>query len=193
MTRDFVCDGLDADVSGAFEAALQKLSQAGANIVSFRFPELREIPRINAGGGLTAAEAWTWHRKLLQAQGTCYDHRVAQRIRRGAEQSATDYIEILAARKRVQAVAAERLRDADAWLMPTVAITPPLVAALERDDDAFFAANGMVLRNTNVINFLDGCATSLPTGEPGIGLSVCGLHDQDARVLQISAAIQALY
>ena len=193
VTRDFVCDGLDADVSRAFEAALQKLSQAGASIVSFDFPELREIPRINAGGGLTAAEAWTWHRKLLQAQGTCYDHRVAQRIRRGAEQSATDYIEILAARKRVQAVAAERLRDADAWLMPTVAITPPLVAALERDDDAFFAANGMVLRNTNVINFLDGCATSLPTGEPGIGLSVCGLHDQDARVLQISAAIQALY
>jgi aspartyl-tRNA(Asn)/glutamyl-tRNA(Gln) amidotransferase subunit A len=190
VTRDFVCSGMDEDVAQAFEAALEKLSQAGAAIVPFGFRELRELPRINAGGGLTAAEAWTWHRKLLQAQGTCYDHRVAQRIRRGAEQSATDYIEILSARERLRALAAERLRDADAWLMPTVAIKPPLVAAIERDDEAFFEANGMVLRNTSVINFLDGCAVSLPTGAPGIGLSVCGLRDQDARVLQVAASAQ---
>ena len=191
VTRDFVCDGMDEDVAHAYEASLQQLSQAGAAIVPFDFPELHDIPKINAGGGLTAAEAWTWHRELLQAEGARYDQRVAQRIRRGAEQSAADYLDIIAARKRVQAIAADRLRDADAWLMPTVAIKPPLVEPLEKDDAAFFAANGMVLRNTSVTNFLDGCAVSLPTGEPGIGLSVCGLHDQDARVLQIAAAVQA--
>ncbi|WP_019936974.1 amidase [Bordetella sp. FB-8] len=190
VTRDLVCDGMDEEVAQAFEASLQKLSKAGATIVPFSLRELRELPRINASGGLTAAEAWTWHRKLLQAQGTCYDHRVAQRIRRGAEQSATDYIEVLAARRRLQAVAAERLRDADAWLMPTVAIKPPLVAFVERDDEAFFETNSLVLRNPSVVNFLDGCAVSLPTGEPGIGVSVCGLRDQDARVLQISASAQ---
>ncbi len=192
VTRDFVCDGLDADVERAFEAALQTLSQAGAHIVPFDFPELHEIPRINAGGGLTAAESWAWHRKLLETDGPRYDQRVAQRIRRGSALSAADYLDILAARARIRAIAADRLRDADAWLMPTVAVKPPLLAPLETDDNAFFAANGMVLRNTSVINFLDGCGVSLPTGEPGIGLSVCGLHGQDARVLQISAAAQAL-
>jgi len=190
VTRDFVGEGLDPDVERAFEAELQRLSQTGARIVEFEFPELRELPGINAGGGLTAAEAWAWHRKLLEAQGARYDQRVAQRIRRGAAMSAADYLDVQAARLRLQAAAHERLRGADAWLMPTVAIKPPLLAPLEADDDTFFATNGLVLRNTSVINFLDGCALTLPAGEDGIGLSVCGLHGQDARVLQIGAAIE---
>jgi aspartyl-tRNA(Asn)/glutamyl-tRNA(Gln) amidotransferase subunit A len=190
VTRDFVGEGLDPDVERAFEAELQRLSQTGAHIIPFDFPELRELPAINAGGGLTAAEAWAWHRKLLETQGERYDQRVAQRIRRGAAMSAADYLDVQAARVRLQAVARDRLRGADAWLMPTVAIKPPLLAPLESDDDAFFATNGLVLRNTSVINFLDGCALTLPAGEDGIGLSVCGLHGQDARVLQIGAAIE---
>ena len=47
-----------------------------------------------------------------------------------------------------------------------------------------------MLRNASVINFLDGCAASLPIGE-GIGLGVCGLHGADARVLQVAAAIES--
>ena len=72
--------------------------------------------------------------------------------------------------------------------MPSVAVRPPRVDALERDED-FFAINGLVLRNASVINFLDGCAASLPMGQ-GLGLGVCGLHGSDARVLQVAAAIE---
>lgn len=188
VTRDFVCDGLDAEVAEAFEATLSRLSALGARIVPFDFPELRRLPEINAGGGLTAAEAWTWHRALLAEQGDRYDQRVAQRIRRGQQQTATDYIELLAARRDMQRRAADRLRDADAWLMPTVAVRAPRLDALERDED-FFATNGLVLRNPSVINFLDGCAASLPVAQ-GIGLGVCGLLGQDAHVLQVAGAIE---
>ncbi|MFJ5380818.1 amidase [Cupriavidus sp. CER94] len=190
VTRDFVADGLDAEVAQAFEAALAKLSAQGAQIVEFAFPELRRLPEINAAGGLTAAEAWTWHRELLQTKGDQYDPRVAQRIRRGETLSATDYIVLLAERRAMQRRAAELLRDADAWLMPSVAVRPPRLDALQRDED-FFATNGLVLRNPSVINFLDGCAASLPIGE-GIGLGVCGLHGNDARVLQVAAAIEPI-
>ena len=188
VTRDFVADGVDAEVAQAFEATLAKLSAQGAQIVAFDFPELRRLPEINAAGGLTAAEAWTWHRELLQTKGDLYDQRVAQRIRRGEKLTAADYIVLLAERRAMQQRAAERLRDADAWLMPSVAVRPPRLDALERDED-FFGINGLVLRNASVINFLDGCAASLPMGE-GMGLGVCGLHGQDARVLQASAAIE---
>lgn len=188
VTRDFVGDGLDAEVAQAFDATLAKLSAQGARIVEFGFPELRRLPEINAAGGLTAAEAWTWHRTLLQAKGDQYDQRVAQRIRRGEKLSATDYIVLLAERRAMQQRAADLLRDADAWLMPSVAVRPPRLDALERDED-FFAINGLVLRNASVINFLDGCAASLPMGE-GMGLGVCGLHGGDARALQVAAAIE---
>ena len=191
VTRDFVCDGLDLEVAQAFEAALARLSAQGATIVPFDFPELRRLPEINGGGGLTAAESWAWHRTLLAAKGDQYDQRVAQRIRRGEKQSAADYIDLLAARCAMQQRAAVLLRDADAWLMPTVAVRPPRLDALERDED-FFAVNGLVLRNASVINFLDGCAATLPAGE-GIGLGVCGLHGSDARVLQVAAAIERAF
>lgn len=188
VTRDFVCEGLDADVAEAFEAVLALLSASGAQIVPFDFPELRQLPEINAGGGLTAAESWSWHRSMLTLYGDRYDPRVAMRIRRGEQQGAADYIALLAARRAMQQRAAERLREADAWLMPTVAVRPPRLDALTRDED-FFATNGLVLRNPSVINFLDGCAASLPLGN-GIGLGVCGLHGQDARVLQVAGAIE---
>lgn len=192
VTRDFVCDGLDDAVAAAFDRSLARLSEQGARIVSFDFPELKDLPAINGGGGFTAAEAWHWHRQLLGERGDAYDPRVAVRIRRGEKQSASDYIELLDARARMRATAAGRLRDADAWLMPTVAVTPPLVQPLEQDDDAFFATNALVLRNPSVINFLDGCAVSLPCGQPGVGLAVCGLGGADARILQVSAAVEAV-
>ena len=91
------------------------------------------------------------------------------------------------------ASAKQRLRAFDAWLMPTVAIIAPLLAPLENSDNAFFATNGLVLRNASVINFLDGCALSIPCqvpGEAGVGLSVCGLAGDDAKILQIGRALE---
>ncbi|MNR30936.1 amidase [compost metagenome] len=46
-----------------------------------------------------------------------------------------------------------------------------------------------MLRNPSVLNWLDGCAASLPMGQ-GIGLGICGLHGHDARVLQVAGAIE---
>ncbi|WP_020201265.1 amidase [Cupriavidus sp. WS] len=193
VTRDFVCDSLEAAVAQAFEATLETLSRLGARIVPFDFPELRRLPDINAGGGLTAAESWHWHKQLLAERGDAYDPRVAMRIRRGEKLGAADYLDLLAARRTMQARAAGLLREADAWLMPTVAVRPPRLDALD-SDEAFFATNGLVLRNPSVINFLDGCAVSLPlpAAEQGIGLGVCGLGGQDARVLQVAGAIEAV-
>lgn len=196
VTDDFVMDGVEPEVAAAFDGALQRLSAAGARIVRFGFTELHELPSLNAAGGLIAAEAWQVHRARLEdpAQEAQYDHRVAQRTRRGAAISAADYIDLQDARMRLQATARERLRDLDAWLMPTVAVRAPRLADLTSDDARFFATNGLVLRNTTVLNFLDGCALSLPCQSPGelpVGLSVGGVHGADARVLQVGRAIEA--
>ncbi|ARB27412.1 amidase [Pseudomonas tolaasii] len=195
VTRDVVLDQLDATVTAAFERSLDLLTQAGATVSWFDFPELHELRHINAAGGITAAEAWYGHRQWLDGdRADAYDPRVAQRIRRGAAISAADYLDIRNERQRLIDVARERLGNADAWLLPSVAVVPPRLADLA-DDAAFFATNALVLRNTSVINFLDGCALSLPCqrgDELPVGLSIAGLHGQDARVLQVSRSIEAL-
>ncbi|GAA6120530.1 amidase [Acidovorax sp. FG27] len=196
VTEDFVLDGLDGAIAQAFDQALARLSAAGAQIVRFGFAELLELPGINAAGGLVTAEAWHVHRDRLQdpAQAARYDPRVAQRTRRGAAISAADYIDLLDARARLQATARDRLQGLDAWLMPTVAVLAPLLQDVATDDDRFFATNAKVLRNPSVLNFLDGCALSLPCQPAGglpVGLSVGGLHGADARVLQVGRAVEA--
>jgi amidase/aspartyl-tRNA(Asn)/glutamyl-tRNA(Gln) amidotransferase subunit A len=61
-------------------------------------------------------------------------------------------------------------------------------------DDAFFAANALLLRNTSVVNMLDGCALSLPIHEAGelpSSMMVWQGPMKDDAVLNISLAIEA--
>jgi aspartyl-tRNA(Asn)/glutamyl-tRNA(Gln) amidotransferase subunit A len=195
FTSDYVGANVEPQVQQAFWHALDKLRAAGAQVEQFDFPELLELPGINGGGGLVAAEAWHWHKVLLEEKGAQYDQRVAARIRRGQQQGAADYIDLLDARARLIAIAKQRLAPFDAWLMPSVAVLAPQVAPLEADDATFFATNGLVLRNASVINFLDGCALSLPChadGELPVGLGICGLAGADDTVLKIGRAVEAL-
>lgn len=194
-TDDYVGANLEPQVRQAFDRTLDMLRAAGTLVEQFDFPELLQLPAINGGGGLVAAEAWHWHRELLDACGAQYDQRVAARIRRGQQQGAAEYLDLLDARAHLRAIAQQRLAPYDAWLMPSVAIVAPEVAPLEADDATFFATNGLVLRNASVINFLDGCALSLPCqgkGELPVGLGICGLHGADARILAIARAVEAL-
>ena len=195
FTLDYVGTHVAPQVQQAFDATLDKLRAAGALVEQFDFPELLELPTINGGGGLVAAEAWHWHKVLLEEKGAQYDQRVAARIRRGQQQGAADYIDLLDARARLIAIAQQRMAPFDAWLVPSVAVLAPQVAPLEADDATFFATNGLVLRNASVINFLDGCALSLPChaeGELPVGLGICGLAGSDDTVLQIGRAVEAL-
>ncbi|WP_341962719.1 amidase [Pseudomonas sp. RC10] len=195
VTRDYVLEGLDEATALAFDASLARLSDAGADIQWINFPELHQLPQINAGGGLTAAEAWHRHRDWLQGpHSDQYDARVAKRIRRGEALSAFDYLEIVAQRQRLIEAARQRLAGFDGWLMPTVPVVAPTLEPLLADEATFFSTNGLVLRNPSVINFLDGCALSLPCQRPGdlpVGLSVAGLHGTDAHILAVGQAIEA--
>ena len=57
-----------------------------------------------------------------------------------------------------------------------------LFRSVLHDDAEFFRVNGLLLRNTSVVNMLDGCGISLPCHTPDelpVGLMVwhAALHD----------------
>lgn len=187
-------DGLDAQVAASFQAALTRLSAAGALVQEIAIPAFARLPVVNAKGGLIAAEAWAWHRDLLARAGERYDPRVGSRILRGKDISAADYLDVLQARTLWIAEVEAAMADFDALIMPTVPIVAPPVAELAASDEAYFRANGLVLRNPTLINFLDGCALSLPCHESGtapVGLMVAGRAMDDRRILAIGLAIEA--
>jgi amidase/aspartyl-tRNA(Asn)/glutamyl-tRNA(Gln) amidotransferase subunit A len=187
-------DGLDETVARAFRRTLSTLSAAGARIEEATLALLDEVATINAGGGFAAAESWAFHRRWLADRSAEYDPRVARRIARGEAMSAADYIDLIAARRAWIARMQDALQGFDAVLSPTVPIVAPPLTPLVGDDDAFFAVNGLLLRNPSIVNLLDGCALSLPCqrdGELPVGLMVWSSAGRDDAVLDASLAIEA--
>ena len=194
VVRDYVCERLEPTVASAFERALSVLSAAGARLFEVPFPELTQIPVLNRAGGFAGSEAYAWHRKLLKERGAEYDPRVAVRIAFAQGMSAADYIELHDHRARMIARAMLVTAPYDALLMPTTASIAPSIEALERDDDQYARANSAMLRNPTAINFLDGCALSIPCHAPGdapVGLMVAGMTNTDQRILQVGQALEA--
>ncbi|MDE2295106.1 MAG: amidase [Gammaproteobacteria bacterium] len=184
---------LSAPVAAAFERALQRTSARGARIERIRIPMIDEIPDLNRAGGFSAPEAFAEHRRRLAVDAARYDPRVLTRILRGRDMSAADYLELHRRRHELIANLRPVLAPYDALLMPTVPIVAPPLDALAADED-YARINAQALRNTSIVNFIDGCAISLPChdpGEPPVGLSLFASGNTDRRVLAAAASLEA--
>jgi aspartyl-tRNA(Asn)/glutamyl-tRNA(Gln) amidotransferase subunit A len=187
----FVMDDLDSGVAKGFERALHALSSVGVKVDHIDLPELNELPAINAKGGFAAAEAYAWHRTLLARRGNEYDPLVAPRIRRGAEMTAADYIELLGRRADLQRRVSAVTANYDAVAMPTCAIAAPTLNEVSTPT-GFTQKNMLLLRNTSVGNFLDRCAISLPCHAPGelpSGFMLMGEAMADKRLLAMARSV----
>ena len=204
VPTDTFLEGLDPQVARAFERSLDTLRRAGARIEPLALPEVTDLASIQATGGFSAAESYAWHRPLLAQHADRYDPRVRTRIERGATMTAFEYIELQQARVRWIARVEDSIAGFDALLSPTVPILAPTIASVApadgRDaledaarDAAFFRANGLLLRNTSIVNMLDGCALSLPchtAGELPVGLMVWHAALHDDAVLNVGLRIE---
>ncbi len=192
LPQTLMLDAMEPAVAAAFERAIDTLRAAGATITPIDLPLLNEAAHLQRGGGIPAAESWAWHREALQSRQALYDPRVALRIRRG--EAVHDLAQLLAERKTWIARMEAALHGFDALLSPTLPIVAPRMQPLIDSDDAFFAANALLLRNPSLINLADGCALSLPChrhGEWPVGLMVWSTAMADDRVLNVALAIEA--
>jgi len=191
-------DHLDPAVATAFDRTLVALRQAGAQVEPVELKELADLPTMQTKGGFSAIESYAWHRSLLDHHADQYDPRVRARITNAAPMLASDYLELLRSRA-VWILKMERaLQGFDAALSPTVPISAPLLAdvapGVERDAE-FFRVNALLLRNTSVVNMLDGCAISIPChqrGELPIGLMLWHGAMRDDAVLNSALLIEDL-
>jgi Asp-tRNA(Asn)/Glu-tRNA(Gln) amidotransferase A subunit family amidase len=181
---------LEPAVEQQFHAALRALHRAGFAV------EMRPVPEIDAilgeqqrVGTLVGMEAWRRHRAHLERHRTAMDPRVALRLERGGAAGDEVYEALLGRRGRLAAASQEMFAGA-MLVLPTVACTSPLLQPLLDDDDAYFAANARVLRNTMIANLLDWCAVSLPMGrdERGLwtGFMLCAGRGQDRALLEVA-------
>jgi len=192
VPRSSLLEDLDAPVARAFEAALARLSAAGTTLVEAKVPAFDRQADYFKAGGLAGAEAYAIHRPWLHRLDE-YDRRVGKRILFGREIGAADYVALVRLRAEYIREVEDVLAPFDAFLMPTTPCIAPTIAEVDATDEDFFRWTMRILRNVGVVNFLDGCAGTLPCHEPGsapVGLSVAGKGDADRHVLAVAAAIE---
>jgi len=192
LPRSSALDELDKDVAAAFDGSLRILSKVGAMLEERPVPQFDRQGDYFKGGGYAGAEAYHIHRGEEARIGE-FDPRVGKRILMGRNLSASDYLALGDLRvefmREIEALAA----GFDAILMPTVPCIAPTIAEADASDEDYFRWNMRILRNNGLINFLDGCAASLPCHESDgapVGLMVCGVGGSDRHTLAVSAAIE---
>jgi len=195
VPQTLMMDDVDATVAQAFARTLRRISEAGAQVVEIPFTALGDIAALSMPGGFSPIESYAAHYARLERGAHQIDHRVVARMMLGKGISAQDYLELHNRRHAWIAAAEQTLQGFDAMLCPTVPMVAPLTEPLLKDDEAFFKVNRLLLRNPSAINYMDGCAWSLPCHEAGelpVGLMVSGVAGQDAHLARVALALENL-
>jgi aspartyl-tRNA(Asn)/glutamyl-tRNA(Gln) amidotransferase subunit A len=194
LPKSSALDDLDAGVVQAFEAALAALSRAGAVIEERKVPAFDRQPEYFRNGGFAAAEAYAIHKRWLDRMGE-YDPRVAKRVVLGKDIAGWELVELGLMRDAYMHEIGALMAPFDAFLMPTSPCIAPSIAEASASDDAYFKWNGRILRNTGLVNFLDGCAATLPCqakGQAPVGLMVSGVAMADRHVLAVARTVEGV-
>jgi aspartyl-tRNA(Asn)/glutamyl-tRNA(Gln) amidotransferase subunit A len=183
---------LDPEVEKAFQASISALAKAGALVREIEVKAFDRQAEYFKGGGFAGAESYHIHRPYLGRLGE-YDPRVGKRVVQGKEMSGADYVALGVLRAEFIREVEQLAAPYDAILMPSVPCVAPTIAEASASDEDYFRWNFRIMRNNGLINFLDGCAATLPCHAPGsapVGLMVCGTAGTDRRTLAVAAAVE---
>jgi aspartyl-tRNA(Asn)/glutamyl-tRNA(Gln) amidotransferase subunit A len=188
LLQTIVLDDLRDAPRAAWEHALDRLAQAGAELVPFEMPTLNGA--MADAGVLYTAEAWGTWGPQIEAQPDLMFPPIYERFAAGAAHSGAEYVAAWQRLDQMRAEWAQQTAGFDAVLCPTAPITAPNIQRLLEDQDYYVTENLLALRNTRVGNLVGGCAITLPTGLPGCGLSLMGAPMAEERLLRTATAVE---
>jgi aspartyl-tRNA(Asn)/glutamyl-tRNA(Gln) amidotransferase subunit A len=196
VPENIVFDHAEDGVVANFERALAALTAGGATVERRRIAIFDEALAVGAThGSLTAAEAYAFHRELMEGPDAIrVDPRITSRIGGGKRMAAGDLLAIQAMRRRLTPALVAEL-DGALLAFPTVPHAAPEIAPLEADVELYHQVNLRSLRNTMIGNILTTCGLALPTGLDGRGLPTSLLLSapagDESRLLAIGLAAEA--
>ena len=177
---------VDPDVVRARDEAIAVLRDAGAELVEVPGPIAFEdiAGRL---GKLLAAEAYALRRDVAENAGAKMDPWVRKRVLGGKGIAASEFIEDWHAMVAAQAMFAAWMRDWDALLTPTL---PIAATPLDEVDES----TAPLASFTRAVNYLGGCALSLPAGftkaKLPVGVQLVGGPLAESTLVRIGRAFQ---
>ncbi|MDO9707219.1 amidase [Paracraurococcus lichenis] len=194
VCETYFLDGADAPVVAAFEAALDALKGAGAEVTRVKAPSLRAI---NAYVALVSrVEGAAIHAQWMREHPGDYAIHLSARLFGGYAIPGHLYVEALSRRgPLLRQFVAETLTGFDLVATPTLRTRVPTLAETDIDaDPANWSRFIAVSANTRPFNYLGLPTISIPCGfdDRGlpIGLQLAGRPFAEAAVLRAADAFQ---
>ncbi|WP_135506015.1 amidase [Roseovarius aestuariivivens] len=172
----------------AFEAAVAKLRDAGAEIEEIEAPEVAEAMPMSPI--LFTSEAYGTWGQLIESAPEAMFAPIRKRFRSGKDFLAADYVAAWQRLEELRSAWQTRVAAFDAVLMPTAPNLPPDASRLMTDDDYYVTENLLALRNTRVGNLMGLCGVTLPTGTPACGLLLSGKPFGEEALLRLAKAAE---
>ena len=177
------------------EATLERLAQAGAQVVRLQLPHCEEAYDIFRRGGLAASELAAYLDLHFPHKVERLDPVVRDRVRWAEQVSSVEYLRRKAVLQRCGAGAARVFDELDVLLTPTVPISPPRLADIATVE-TYAPANMMVMRNTAIPNLFGWCALTMPAGLDAhrmpVGLQLMAPPHAEERLIAIALGIESL-
>lgn len=181
-------DDLRDEPRKAFEEALEKLTEAGAEIVPLDVPELNEAMALS--GILYTTEAYGLWRDVIEANPDAMYPEILERFRSGRNATGADYIAAWSRLKACRAAWDAATSGFAAVLAPTAPILPPNLDRLMNDHEYYVTENLLALRNTRIGNLMGLAALTLPTGASGCGVMMMGYPGSEEALLRLGSAAE---
>lgn len=192
VPEGLLLEGVDPVVAASFERALSVIGGQVGPVRCVAAPLFERIAQFSQTGGLPAVESYALYKAFAEDPAAEMDPHVRNRILRGSRFSRAAVDEILRFREAVKNDYEELLTSRSFLLCPTVAIIPPTIDEM-KDEKENARVNALTLRNTSPINFVDGCAISIPMhapDEPVCGLMIAGGNGRDHALLSVAALVE---
>ncbi|MEL6984384.1 MAG: amidase [Actinomycetota bacterium] len=177
--------GVTADAAAVFEASLDVLATAGAEIIEIEIPHYQALVDADIIG--LFAEAYSWHRHYLQTKWGDYGRPTRQALISGAFISGGDYVQAQRVREYGRMLVQEMLGDLDLIATPTVVAGAP-------DVDGLSLADIFPDIHTPVFNATGHPSIALPIGYDDssmpLSLQLTGAYFDEATVFRAAHAYQ---
>ena len=165
-------EDLDSEIAQAVRGCGQILEELGATVVSLDFAEARTARELNPGGVIIASEGYTLNKKWLEEHFDELDPVVAQRMIKGRDITADQYLQTNFLARKLRAKVGNTLKEVDALLVPTTPLPAKPLAEVDANLENYLAQNLRYLRNTSIGNILNFCGLSVPCGFTKSGLPI---------------------
>lgn len=158
-------------IAEAANAALDRLAQAGAKLISKPVPEFAAAFGVFCEGGVSAIELRHFLDRELPDWIATLDPINAPVIARAATIPEERYRDRLARLASLAGSVTATLAGVDVVASPTLTVTPPLLSTIH-DTASHWDANRALTRNTVPANYLGLCGISLPIGFDALRMPV---------------------